>query len=253
MKIQIIGFGVVGKAQGHLCELLGHQFHPVDPLLPDNKMETDVDLTFLCCPERFVEENIQKMVSLGVKGLYIIKSTVPLHTTRTLMEKYKVHICHNPEFLREATSFEDTSHPSRVVIGACCPEHANILKTLYQSIDCPVYVTSSTESELIKLTSNSLRAVNISFWNEMDLLCKRAGADINVIAKCANTSDVLGKFEGGQWGTRFFGKAYGGKCLPKDLAHLENALHNAGLNPRILEATAAISELIEHQVSKRTR
>jgi UDPglucose 6-dehydrogenase len=157
------------------------------------------------------------------------------------MEKHRIHICHNPEFLREKYAFEDVLNPSRIVIGECCHKHGLLLEEIYKTLNKPIYRTNTQTSELIKLVSNSLRAVNISFWNELWLLCQKVNADINVLAEAADPGKVLSEWEGGCWGTRFFGKPYGGKCLPKDVKHLITAFILNGLNPAVLEATEEIN------------
>lgn len=183
MKTCVVGFGVVGKAQAYLLQHLGHEVFVYDPyVLPESKLQRDVDLTFICTPETTVEEAIQTLISKEVQGLYVIKSTVPPGTTKRLMEKYDVHICHNPEFLREAHAFDDVVNPSRIVIGKCCTEHGNILRQLYGPLNKTLHVTDTTTSEVIKLVSNSLRAVNISFWNELAIFCEKIGADIKIVA-----------------------------------------------------------------------
>lgn len=243
----MVGFGVVGKAQAYLLRRLGHEVFVYDPyVLPDSRLERLVDLTFICTPEASVEEALKTLISEEVQGLYVIKSTTPVGTTEGLMRKYGVHICHNPEFLREAFAFEDVMNPSRVVIGECCSEHGNILAELYGKLGKTIYRTDPTTSEVVKLVSNSLRAVNISFWNELATLCERVGADIRVVAEAADPSKVLGEWEGGKWGTRFFKKPYGGKCLPKDIKILIRAFRLCNLNPKILEASEEINELICH-------
>lgn len=245
MKINIVGYGVVGKAQGHLLEKLGHQVFPYDPFkIPEKQLEQKVDLTFICTHESVTEEVITNLGANNVTGLYVIKSTVSVGETERLRKKYNIHICYNPEFLRENHSFEDVLNPSRVVIGQCCVKHGSLLQELYESLNKPIYRTDPTTSELVKLTSNSLRAVNISFWNEAYHLCQKLGADIEMLAKADDTGKVLGEWEGGKWGTRFFNEPYRGKCLPKDIKHLINAFVQNGLNPTILDATEKINNEI---------
>ncbi len=246
MKIQIVGYGVVGSAQAYLMRKLGHQTFIYDPFKGKNKIEKEVDATFICTPEHEVEKALQTLIEIEVQGLYVIKSTVPVGTTKTLMEKYKRHICHNPEFLREKHTLKDVVNPSRIVIGECCHKHGEQLERLYAPLTTTVYRTDPTTSELIKLSTNSLRAVSISFWNELYLLCKKIGADIKTVAQACDPAKVLGEWEGGKWGTKFFGKPYGGRCLPKDVKHLINDFRRNGLNPKILEAAEMVNENVKH-------
>jgi len=135
-------------------------------------------------------------------------------------------------------------NPSRVVIGECCKKHGDLLEQLYKALNKPIYRTDPTTSELIKLVSNVMRGLMISFWNYVYLLSQRVGANIEFIAEAADPGKVIGEWEGGKWGTRFFGKPYGGKCLPKDIKHLLNASREYGINTALLEATEEINELV---------
>ena len=245
MNIQIVGYGVVGFAQAYLMQKLGHQTFIYDPFKGKNEIEKEVHAAFICTPEQKVEEALQTLIENEVQGIYVIKSTVPVGTTKALMEKYRRHICHNPEFLREKHALKDVVNPSRIVIGECCHEHGEQLERLYTPLATTVYRTDPTTSELIKLSTNSLRAVSISFWNELYLVCEKIGADIKMVAEACDTAKVLGEWEGGRWGTKFFGKPYGGKCLPKDVKHLINVFRRNGLNPKILEAAEMVNEIVK--------
>lgn len=206
----------------------------------------NADVMFICVMEDDVKRAVKEALDRGFRGLIAVKSTVPVGTTRRLMDETGRHICHNPEFLREKHAFQDVLNPGRIVIGECCKEHGDILEEIYGPFrqTTPIFRTDPTTSELIKLVTNSLRAINISFWNELYDLCVRCGADIKMIAEAADPGKVLGVWEGGRFGTRFFGVPYGGKCLPKDLRHLINAFRQHGLNPMVLEAAAAVNRKI---------
>src|SRR5512136_110100 len=130
MKIQIIGVGAVGSAQAYLASKLGHEVIGFNPGKTTHeyarmvsKLEKNADITFVCTPEAFVASAVDNFVREGASGVLVIKSTVPSGTTMELRDKYKMHICHNPEFLREKTAFEDILHPHVVAIGQCCNVH----------------------------------------------------------------------------------------------------------------------------------
>lgn len=259
LKIQIIGLGVVGSAQAYLSKQLGHEvfgydinidaYDRVKKLIGDinllNEPEKDVDITFICTPDNEVEKTVLWLIKNQVKGIYVIKSTVPVGETLNIMKKYNVNLSFNPEFLRENYAIEDVMNPSRIVIGECCKSHGDILEEFYKHLNKPIYRTDPTTAEIIKLVSNSLRSVMISFWNSVYLLALKTGANINVIAEAADPAKVIGEWEGGKWGTRYFGKPYGGKCLPKDTKHLINSLKKYNIDPSPLEGTEKINELIK--------
>src|SRR5659263_83498 len=107
MKIQIIGLGIVGSAQAYLMQNLGHNVYGKDPVKKTSEYCTvtkeyqkDADITFICVPEKLVENVIFEIKEAGVKGIVVIKSTVPTGTTLKLSEKYGMTLMHNPEFLR---------------------------------------------------------------------------------------------------------------------------------------------------------
>ncbi len=108
MRIQIVGVGVVGGAQAYLASQLGHEVLGVDRSRATSEharmvkeMERDVDVTFICTQEAYVPGVVADLMARRVKGMYVIKSTVPPGTTRGLMKKHGVHVSHNPEFLKE--------------------------------------------------------------------------------------------------------------------------------------------------------
>jgi len=233
MRINVIGYGTVGKAQAFLMQRLGHEVFVFDPyVFPAVKCpEKNVDLTFVCTPEHAVDEALQNLIREKVEGLYVIKSTVAVDTTKELMKKYDVHIAHNPEFLRENYANEDVVNPDRIIIGQCCREHAEKLVSLYAPMNKPIFVTDSTTSEAAKILSNSYLAVLITFWNEANELAGKLGVNINEVAELARADHRVSAY-----GTSKFGQPFGGKCLPSNVDQLIDAFHSQGLNPLLFEA-----------------
>jgi UDPglucose 6-dehydrogenase len=238
MRIQIVGVGVVGSAQAYLASHLGNEVFGFDRSRTsyDNarmvkELEKDVYITFVTVPEAVVEEVVGKLVEKRVRGLYVIKSSVPPRTTATLMEKHGIHVCHNPEFLREKFSFEDVIHPNVVIIGQCCPIHGGILTEFYRPLGSPIAVTEPTVSETVKLTINSYLATLIAFWNQINEVAGALGLSTKEVAGLAKLNPRVSAY-----GTEFFGEPFGGKCLPKDLEQVIQTGRQAGVNPKMLEA-----------------
>jgi len=233
MRINVIGYGTVGKAQTFLLQRLKHEVFIFDPyLFPAVKCpEKNVDLTFVCTPEHAVDEVLQNLIREHVEGLYVIKSTTTVGITEELMKKYGVHIAHNPEFLREQYANEDIANPDRIIIGQCCKEHAEKLVSLYAPMNKPIFVTNPTTSEAAKLLSNSYLAMLITFWNEANELAEKLGLNIHEVAKLVRTDSRMSAY-----GTSKFGQPFGGKCLPSNLDQLINTFHSERLNPLLFEA-----------------
>jgi len=239
--VLIIGLGVVGTAQAYLSQKLGYKVFGYDinvkrhPYCKVVRRYVDSDIIFVCTPESVVEEVVKNLKSYEVGGTIAIKSTTPLGLTKNLSKKFDIHLCHNPEFLRENHSLEDVVNPSRVVVGECCRDHGRILEDFYKPLQRPIFITDPTTSELVKLVSNSFRALTITFWNEIALLAKETNIRVEEVAKLCNPAKLIGEWEGGNWGTKYFLKPYGGRCLPKDVNHLIQAFRNHNLNPKIFE------------------
>jgi UDPglucose 6-dehydrogenase len=233
MRINVIGYGTVGKAQTFLLQRLKHEVFIFDPhLFPAVKCpEKNVDLTFICTPEHAVDEALQNLIRERIEGLYVIKSTTSVGTTEELMKKYGVHITHNPEFLRENYANEDVTNPDRIIIGQCCKEHAEKIVSLYAPMNKPIFITDPTTSEAVKLFSNSYLAMLITFWNEANELAEKLGLNIHEVAKLVRADSRVSAY-----GTSKFGQPFGGKCLPANLGQLINTFHSEGLNPLLFEA-----------------
>ena len=59
-----------------------------------------------------------KLEKINYEGIVIIKSTIPPGHSTTYLQKYKLDIVFNPEFLRESTTpNEDFANQDTVVIG----------------------------------------------------------------------------------------------------------------------------------------
>jgi len=246
MKIQIIGVGVVGGAQAYLASKMGHEVLGVDINITSYDYarmakvpETDVDMTFVCTREETVPTVIADLVNRKVKGLYVIKSTVPSGTTQSLMEKYNIHVCHNPEFLVEKIAQESITHPDMVAIGSCCPEHGELLKQFYAPLQCPIVLSRPTVTETVKLTLNSYLATLITFWNQVDKINHAMGVDTEEVARIARLNSRVSGY-----GTAFFGAPFGGKCLPKDLDQLIRVSNQTGVDSSMLETVREFNKTI---------
>jgi UDPglucose 6-dehydrogenase len=98
---------------------------------------------------------------------------------------------------------------------------------------------------MIKLASNCALASRISYWNEISYVCQILGVDSETVASVAGMDERIGKY-----GT-IHGKAFGGKCLPKDLKALVKFSESLGYNARLLKAVEEINERIKAEKGAR--
>ena len=224
MKIGIVGGGVVGDALAHAFSD-GYEVRVYDrdgdrcrdPFL----RVVECDVVFVCIPERFVPQFFSNMVGAGdydpFAVNFVIKSTVPIGTTRRVHDTGFRNVCHSPEFLTARTAREDAANPRLNVIGAVNPgsEGPRRVYELYLTRwpHTPVYRTSSDQSELVKLAMNSFFAVKVAYFNEIRCLCDKLGLDYETIRDVmvaeGRVSDLHTHVPGPD-GLRGFG----GTCLP---------------------------------------
>lgn len=226
--ICVIGHkGVVGSASYRLFQHLGYAVSGADK----NDRIPQADVYFICTSETVVEDIVKSLP----EGLVVIRSTVPPLTTERLSEKYKRHICHNPEFLNQARALIDIHTPDSVVIGECCAAHGVMIEELYRPLCCPIVRTQPRMSEMVKLARNGYTATAISFWNEIDAICRTIGISGHQVGMIASYSPVISSI-----GSRLHQK-YSGACIPKDMKQIIKFACEVGVEPVLLEAVEDVN------------
>jgi len=197
---------------------------------------------------RFVEE-VAGEIARWMDGykVVVMKSTVPVGTTRWLRELIQKHqakptafdIVSNPEFLREGSAIEDFMRPDRIIIGAESEQAVAIMKDIYSAlylIETPFILTSLESAEMIKYATNAFLATKVTFINEIANLCEKVGADVHHVAKAMGLDGRIGK--------KFLhpGPGYGGSCFPKDTRALLRTAREKGYHFRVLESVIHANE-----------
>ena len=253
----------------------------VDKALPNftkdiNYVIKNSDISFICVPTptnedgeidlSYVKDAAKNIGAiLAEKDNYhviVVKSTVVPETTEKvvipILEKYtgkkagEFGICMNPEFLTEISGTwstdEDTKKDffteDRIVIGEYDKRSGDVLEEIYELLNKPIFRTDLRTAEMIKYASNCMLAAKISYWNEIFLICKELGIDSRVIADVVGLDPRMGKY-----GT-LHGKAFGGKCLPKDLKAFI-AFAEKYRKARLLKAVDGINEEIREKYGVR--
>jgi UDPglucose 6-dehydrogenase len=190
---------------------------------------------------RQVAENIGHYMN-GYR-LVINKSTVPVGTQEKVtewirgaqIEAHPFDVASNPEFLREGQALKDALYPDRVVIGADSERAASLLRTVYQSLDCPFVVTKPRTAELIKYASNAFLATKISYMNELSILCDRLGVNVKEVAVGMGLDPRIAP--------SFLqaGIGYGGSCFPKDVAALLQTSEENNVHLSVLQQVTSVN------------
>ncbi|MBE0515884.1 MAG: UDP-glucose/GDP-mannose dehydrogenase family protein [Methanophagales archaeon] len=287
-RISIIGSGWVGTAIGKGLAKLGNTvifYDVVDKKeLPNFSLDIqyaieNTDVSFICVPTptdeegaidlRYIQDAAQKIgAALADKDGYhviAVKSTVVPGTTENvvipIVEEYsgtgvgdeEIGFCMNPEFLTEISGTWSTGEEmkkgffteDRIVIGEYDKKSGDVVEALYKPLNKPIFRTDLKTAEMIKYVSNCMLATKISYWNEIFLICEALGIDAQIVADIVGRDPRIGKY-----GT-IHGKAFGGKCLPKDLKAFISFALRYTQEPKLLIAVDEINERMKERYGVR--
>ena len=174
----------------------------------------------------------------------VTKSTVPVGTARLVRDAiesetdHPVHVCSNPEFLKEGAAVDDFMKPDRVVVGVDPPVAEAALRELYEPFlrtGNAMMVMDIPSAEITKYAANAMLATRISFMNAIAQLCERTGADVDAVRRGVGSDVRIGS------AFLFPGVGYGGSCLPKDVKALIRTSRELGAPASILEAVEEVN------------
>ncbi|MGD8361318.1 MAG: UDP-glucose/GDP-mannose dehydrogenase family protein [Gemmatimonadota bacterium] len=183
--------------------------------------------------------------SMNGEKIVATKSTVPVGTAGKVKAAIQaetdhvVHVCSNPEFLKEGAAVEDFMKPDRVVLGVDSEYAGKILSDLHAPFvrtGNAILVMDIAAAEITKYASNAMLATRISFMNSIAQLCEATGADVDMVRQGLATDRRIGA------SFLFPGVGYGGSCFPKDVKALVRTMHELRADASILEAVESVNE-----------
>lgn len=220
-------------------------------------------LIFLCLPTpeaedgradlTFVNGVIDELANeVGDDAIFVVKSTVPPGTTAALRKRLAdlgspAHIVAHPEFLREGKAVEDFMEPDRIVVGAYDPGDADLVASLYRSLDTEVVKTDPTSAEMIKYASNAYLATRLTMANTLANVCEAVGADVLDVLAGVRLDHRIGP--------HFLqpGPGYGGSCFPKDTIALISVAEDAGYDFQLLRAVIEADHEQRQRIAEKVR
>lgn len=258
-KIEAINAGLAPIVENGLDELLENVVAEGRLRATDDVLDAieNSDVSFICvgtpsAPDGSVGlkyvEAVCKTIgeALGRKDAYhsvVIRSTIVPGSTETTCipaleaasgktagEEFGVG--YYPEFLRESTAIKDYYDPGLIVFGAMDEGTTEILTALNEPLGCKIHAVDLRTAEMVKYTSNTWRAVKVTFANEIGNIAKSAGLDGQTVMEilCSDSKIAMSPY--------FMrpGFAFGGSCLPKDVRALRHMASENGTPTHLLDA-----------------
>jgi UDPglucose 6-dehydrogenase len=231
-KFGIIGYGIVGKATHK--SLLKEQKVVIHDIAHKSSMLDlkKCDVVFFCIPTgspddlTVLENEIKSLRQVNASCMIIIRSTVPVFFCKYIEELIQTPIYYIPEFLRERM-WEQDCEKRPLIIG----QNSNVVPFFLAGEEC--LYCSYEEAELIKLFSNNMAAARVVFANHFYDISNRAGADY---AKVTAYYKQVEHNDQNYIEVNEDLRAFGGKCLPKDLDFLIQLMDTIGLDQTYFSA-----------------
>jgi UDPglucose 6-dehydrogenase len=153
----------------------------------------------------------------------------------------------HPEFLREGKAVEDFMEPDRIVVGSYERKDAELVASLYETLDTEVVFTDPTSAEMIKYANNAYLAARLTFANALANVCEAVGADVLDVITGIGLDHRIGP--------HFLqpGPGYGGSCFPKDTAALISVAQDAGYDFQLLRAVIEADHEQRRRVAEKVR
>ena len=143
-----------------------------------------------------------------------------------------------PEFLREGTAIRDYDDPGAIVFGAMDDQTLGRLQSMYSSLPVKPTAVDVRTAEAIKYVNNAWHATKISFANEVGNIMQSTGVDSHRVMEVLCSDRRLNISPA----YLLPGFAYGGSCLPKDLAALRYKAREMDVASPFLDAVLATNE-----------
>ena len=256
--IGIVGNGFVGNAvYQNFRDKTNCKVYDVDKNRSLNTLDEVIneDFIFVCLPTPMRSggecdlsilddffESLPDPNFAHVTGTFVIKSTVPVGTTRKYYEQFNV--IHNPEFLTARNAIKDFANSERNIVGGdmdLCVDFVAMFEKFFPQI--PSIITTSDESEAIKYFSNTFLAYKVAYFNKIYDFCQAAGIDYNKVREGVTGDSRIGKSH-----TQVPGidndRGFGGTCFPKDLNSMIVQMESHGVNADMLREVWKYNEQI---------
>ena len=151
---------------------------------------------------------------------------------------------YSPERINPGDKVNTLTKIKKITSGST-PEVAEIVDKLYNSIleNGTHKAPNMKVAEAAKAVENSQRDVNISFMNELALICDRVGIDTNDVIEAAGTKWNFLKYRPG---------LVGGHCISVDPYYLAHKAKSLGYDPQVILSGRAVNNSIAKFIADKT-
>lgn len=151
---------------------------------------------------------------------------------------------YSPERINPGDKVNTLTKIKKITSGST-PEVADIVDALYNSIleNGTHRAPNIKVAEAAKAVENSQRDVNISFMNELALICDRVGIDTNDVIEAAGTKWNFLKYRPG---------LVGGHCISVDPYYLAHKAKSLGYDPQVILSGRAVNNSIAKFIADKT-
>lgn len=266
-SINIIGYGYVGSAMGHLCEKNNIEFNVYDIQKKEGKFnyfnniidlvkcsENNSEINFYIiavptnsdsegnCDISIVKSVLESLKNNVTKETYvIIKSTIVPGTSKELSEKYtNFDVIFCPEFLTQKNYLNDIYNAKFVLLGipnkfnmTKYQKILNVIRTFYKhNTQIDILIRSYEECELFKYILNTYFGIKITFFNEIYDLCKKMNVDYQNLKELFSLDPRVGDY--GITVPGDHGRGYHGVCIPKEVRGMIKLQEKLGLSSELM-------------------
>ena len=149
------------------------------------------------------KQTLKDLINISQKipknSIVIISSQIPVGTISKIEKnkilKNKNHIFfYIPENLRLGNSIKNFLKPDRIVIGTNSKNKnkIRIVKNIFKSFKCPIYLVSAETAEMSKHVINSFLACSITFINEISQISSKFNIDLNHLEETIKSDKRIG-------------------------------------------------------------
>jgi UDP-N-acetyl-D-glucosamine dehydrogenase len=233
----------------------------------DYSLIRSVDTVIICVPTPLSAAHIPDLTYLQQVGIGLTKqirkgqlfilesSSYPGTTTEFLqplleLSGYKVgkdiFLAYSPERIDPGNKSFTIGQIPKVLSGVT-KECTNKAKELYSQVFNQVVTVSSPETaEFTKLVENCQRFINISFMNELAILCEKMNINIWEVIEAASTKPY-------GFTAYFPGPGIGGHCIPVDPLYLLWKAKQYGQSSQFVELSDKVNLSMPRHIVKRVK